>query len=129
MILKRQKEKSNRSFKVAETIRKAVSAVLVRNELPVDPPFIFPLSVIKVEMNTDLKIAYIYVTTHEKIKKNEILNKLEECKKYLALEVVKLIDLKFSPKLIFRNDETIDQVNKIDQILNSEKVLVDTQKK
>ena len=129
MILKRQKEKSNRSLKVSETIRKAVSAVLVRNELPVDPPFIFPLSVIKVEMNTDLKIAYIYVTTHEKIKKNEILNKLEECKKYLALEVVKLIDLKFSPKLIFRNDETIDQVNKIDQILNSEKVLVDIQKK
>ena len=129
MILKRQKEKSNRSFKVAETIRKAVSAVLVRNELPVDPPFIFPLNVIKVEMNTDLKIAYIYVTTHEKIKKIEILNKLEECKKYLALEVVKLIDLKFSPKLIFRNDETIDQVNKIDQILNSEKVLVDIQKK
>ena len=129
MILKRQKEKSNRSLKVSETIRKAVSAVLVRNELPVDPPFIFPLSVIKVEMNTDLKIAYIYVTTHEKIKKIEILNKLEECKKYLALEVVKLIDLKFSPKLIFRNDETIDQVNKIDQILNSEKVLVDIQKK
>tara|TARA_B100000989_G_scaffold101478_1_gene74145 strand:- start:191 stop:580 length:390 start_codon:yes stop_codon:yes gene_type:complete len=129
VILKRQKEKSNRSLKVAETIRKAVSAVLVRNELPVDPPFIFPLSVIKVEMNTDLKIAYIYVTTHEKIKKIEILNKLEECKKYLALEVVKLIDLKFSPKLIFRNDETIDQVNKIDQILNSEKVLVDIQKK
>ena len=129
MILKRQKEKSNRSLKVSETIRKAVSTVLVRNELPVDPPFIFPLSVIKVEMNTDLKIAYIYVTTHEKIKKIEILNKLEECKKYLALEVVKLIDLKFSPKLIFRNDETIDQVNKIDQILNSEKVLVDIQKK
>ena len=129
MILKRQKEKSNRSLKVAETIRKAVSAVLVRNELPVDPPFIFPLSVIKVEMNTDLKIAYIYVTTHEKIKKIEILNKLEECKKYLALEVVKLIDLKFSPKLIFRIDETIDQVNKLDQILNSEKVLVDIQKK
>tara|TARA_S200000501_G_scaffold222293_1_gene208501 strand:- start:219 stop:608 length:390 start_codon:yes stop_codon:yes gene_type:complete len=129
VILKRQKEKSNRSLKVAETIRKAVSAVLVRNELPVDPPFIFPLSVIKVEMNTDLKIAYIYVTTHEKIKKIEILNKLEECKKYLALEVVKLIDLKFSPKLIFRNDETIDQVNKIDQILNSQKVLVDIQKK
>ena len=129
MILKRQKEKSNRSLKVAETIRKAVSAVLVRNELPVDPPFIFPLSVIKVEMNTDLKIAYIYVTTHEKIKKIEILNKLEECKKYLAIEVVKLIDLKFSPKLIFRNDETVDQVNKIDQILNSEKVLVDIQKK
>ena len=64
MILKRQKEKSNRSLKVSETIRKAVSAVLVRNELPVDSPFIFPLSVIKVEMNTDLKIAYILSLIH-----------------------------------------------------------------
>jgi len=129
VILKRKKSKSNRSLKVSETIRKAVSAVLVRNELPVDPPFIFPLSVIKVEMNNDLKIAYIYVTTHEKIEKKEILSKLEECKKYLAHEVVKKIDLKFSPKLIFRNDEMIEQVNKIDQILNSEKVLLDIQKK
>ena len=129
MILKRQKKKSNRSLKVSETIRKAVSAVLVRNELPVDPPFIFPLSVTKVEMNTDLKIAYIFVTTHETIEKKEILNKLEECKKYLANEVVKKIDLKFSPKLIFRNDDYIEQVNKIDQILNSEKVLLDIQKK
>ena len=59
----------------------------------------------------------------------EILIKLEECKKYIANEVVKLIDLKFSPKLIFRNDVTIDQVHRIDQILNSEKVLLDTQKK
>ena len=129
MILKRQKEKSNRSLKVSETIRKAVSAVLVRNELPVSPPFMFPLSVTKVEMNNDLKLAYIYVTTHEKIEKKEILSKLEECKKYLAHEVVELIDLKFSPKLIFRNDETIEQVNKIDQILNSKKVLIDIQKK
>ena len=129
MILKRQKEKSNRSLKVSETIRKAVSAVLVRNELPVDSPFIFPLSVIKVEMNTDLKIAYIYVTTHEKIEKKEILIKLEECKKYIANEVVKLIDLKFSPKLIFRNDQTIEQLNKIEQIFNSEKVSLDIKKK
>ena len=129
MILKRKTKKTGRSYKVSEIIRKAVSKVLVRNEMPLDIPFKFPLSVVKVEMNADLKIAYIYVTTHEKIKKIEILNKLEECKKYLALEVVKLIDLKFSPKLIFRNDETIDQVNKIDQILNSEKVLVDIQKK
>ena len=65
MILKRKTEKTSRSYKVSETIRKAVSKVLVRNELPLDEPFKFPLNVIKVEMNSDLKIAYIYVTTHE----------------------------------------------------------------
>ena len=58
MILKKRSEKSNRSNKVSEIIRKAVSEVLVRNELPLDIPFKFPINVVKVEMNSDLKIAY-----------------------------------------------------------------------
>ena len=74
MILKRKTEKTSRSQKVSEIIRKAISEVLVRNEMPLDIPFKFPISVIKVEMNSDLKIAYVYVTTHEEIEHNEIRN-------------------------------------------------------
>ena len=70
MILKRKTEKTSRSHKVSEIIRKAVSEVLVRNEMPLDAPFKFPISVVKVEMNSDLKIAYVYVITHEKIEEN-----------------------------------------------------------
>ena len=66
MILKRKTEKTSRSHKVSEIIRKAVSEVLVRNEMPLDAPFKFPISVVKVEMNSDLKIAYIHVISHEK---------------------------------------------------------------
>ena len=125
MILKRKTEKSSRSYKVSEIIRKAVSEVLIRNELPLDKPFEFPISVIKVEMNSDLKIAYIYVSTHKNIDEAEIILKLNSCKQYLAKEVTSLIDLKFSPKLIFRNDKSINEISNIERILNSEKVLND----
>ena len=128
MILKRRTEKSSRSSKVSEIIRKAVSEVLVRNELPLDVPFIFPISVVKVEMNTDLKIAYIYVITHEKIDEDEIILKLNSCKYYIAREVTNLINLKYSPKLIFRNDKSINEIKNIEKVLGSEKVLNDLKK-
>ncbi len=128
MILKRKTEKTSRSYKVSELIRKAVSEVLVRNELPLENPFNFPISVIKVEMNSDLKIAYVYVITHENIDEIEIIEKLNFCKQYISREVTKLINLKFSPKLIFRNDKSINQIKNIEKVLKSEKILKDLKK-
>ena len=128
MILKRKTEKTSRSHKVSEIIRKAVSEVLVRNEMPLDAPFKFPISVVKVEMNSDLKIAYIHVITHEKLEDDEIILKLNSCKHYLSREVTSLINLKFSPKLIFRIDRSIDEMRNIEKVLRKEKVLNDLNK-
>ena len=128
MILKRKTEKTSRSFKVSEIIRKAVSEVLVRNELPLEIPFKFPISVVHVEMNSDLKIAYIYVITHEKIEDADIIFKLNSCKQYIAKEVTSLINLKFSPKLVFKNDKSINDINKIENILRSDNFFNDLNK-
>ena len=128
MILKRKTEKTGRSHRVSEVIRKAISEFLVRNELPLEEPFKFPINVVKVEMNSDLKIAYIYVITHEDVDDTEIIYKLNSCKQYLAREVASLINLKFSPKLIFRNDKSIDEISRIENVLRSEKVQKDIQR-
>ena len=125
MILKRKTEKTSRSHKVSEIVRKAISEVLVKNELPLDTPFEFPINVVKVEVNSDLKIAYVYVIAHEKIDGTEIILKLNSCKQYLSREVTNLINLKFSPKLVFRNDKSINEINNIEKLLRSEKVLND----
>ena len=128
MILKRKTEKTNRSHKVSEIVRKAISEVLVKNELPLDTPFEFPINVVKVEMNSDLKIAYVYVIAHEKIDGTEIILKLNSCKQYLSREVTSLINLKFSPKLVFRNDKSINEITNIEKLLRSEKVLNDSKR-
>ena len=128
MILKRKTEKTSRSHKVSEIIRKAISKVLVKNELPLDTPFVFPINVVKVEMNSDLKIAYVYVVAHEKIGETEIILKLNSCKQYLSREVTSLINLKFSPKLVFRNDKSINEITNIEKLLRSEKVINDSKR-
>ena len=125
MILKRTTEKTSRSSKVSEIIRKAISEVLVRNELPLDVPFNFPINVVKVEMNSDLKIAYVYVVAREKIDETEIILKLNSCKQYLSREVTSLINLKFSPKLVFRNDKSINEISNLEKLLRSKKILND----
>ena len=125
MILKRKTEKTSRSFKVSEIIRKAVGEVLVKNEMPLETPFKFPINVVQVEMNSDLKIAYVYVVTHEELNEDEIILRLNSSKKYIAREVISLINLKFSPKLVFRNDKTISKISNIERLLESEKVRKD----
>ena len=125
MILKRKTEKTTRSQKVSEIIRKAVSEVLIRNELPLDTPFELPINVVKVEMNSDLKIAYVYVVGRDKTNDTETILKLNSCKQYLSREVASLINLKFSPKLVFRNDKSITEISNIERLLKSGKVLND----
>ena len=128
MILKRQKNKSNRSLKVIEVIKKSISQILIKNDLPLNPNFRFPLSVVSVDLSSDLRIAYVYISTHETIDDEEIIKRLESCKKYISAEMNLLVDLKFMPKLIFRNDEQILSYKKINELLNSKKVQEDLKK-
>tara|TARA_X000000368_G_scaffold799_1_gene624 strand:+ start:3944 stop:4339 length:396 start_codon:yes stop_codon:yes gene_type:complete len=125
VIVKRTKQKSSRYLRVAEIIKKAVSEVLLKNELPLNPNFQFPLSVVSIEMSPDLRIAYVYVSTHENLEKDEIINRLENCRKYLAKEVNQLINLKFVPKLIYRYDLTIEKYDQISKLLETKKVKSD----
>ena len=128
MILKRQKSKSNRSLKVAEVIRKSISQILLKNDLPLNPNFEFPLSVVSVDLSSDLRIAYIYISTHELIDDDEIIRRLELCKKHISSRMNLLIDLKFMPKLVFRNDKLVSSHDKINELLNSHKVQEDLKK-
>tara|TARA_B100001057_G_C22699659_1_gene891158 strand:+ start:144 stop:530 length:387 start_codon:yes stop_codon:yes gene_type:complete len=128
VILRRQKNKSNRSLKVIEVIKKSISQILLKNDLPLNPNFQFPLSVVSVDLSSDLRIAYIYVSTYESIDEEEIIKRLDLCKKYISSKMNLLIDLKFMPKLIFRNDKQILRHKKINELLNSKKVQEDLKK-
>ena len=69
------------------------------------------------------KKADIIIITHENLEKDETILKLNSCKYYLSKEVTSLINLKFSPKLVFRIDRSIDEISNIEKLLRKEKVL------
>jgi len=128
VIIKKKYNQSNRHFKVTENIKKSISEILLRNELPVETNFNFPLTVIEVKMSDDIRHAYVYISTHETLEEKEILQNLKDSSHYIAKEMNKLVSMKFLPKLIFRFDKTSKNFEKIAELLNSEKVREDLKK-
>jgi ribosome-binding factor A len=128
VIIKKKYNQSNRHFKVTENIKKSISEILLRNELPIETNFNFPLTVIEVKMSDDIRHAYVYISTHETLEEKEILQNLKDSSHYIAKEMNKLVSMKFLPKLIFRFDETSKNFEKIAELLNSEKVREDLKK-
>ena len=128
MIIKKKYNQSNRHFKVTENIKKSISEILLRNELPIETNFNFPLTVIEVKMSDDIRHAYVYISTHETLEENVILKNLKDSSHYIAKEMNKLVSMKFLPKLIFRFDKTSKNFEKIAELLNSEKVREDLKK-
>ena len=128
MIIKKKYNQSNRHFKVTENIKKSISEILLRNELPIETNFNFPLTVIEVKMSDDIRHAYVYISTHETLDEKEILQNLKDSSHYIAKEMNKLVSMKFLPRLIFRFDKTSKNFEKIAELLNSEKVREDLKK-
>jgi|TARA_B110000467_G_scaffold75419_1_gene68371 ribosome-binding factor A len=128
VIIKKKYNQSNRHFKVTENIKKSISEILLRNELPIETNFNFPLTVIEVKMSDDIRHAYVYISTHETLEEKEILQNLKDSSHYIAKEMNKLVSMKFLPKLIFRFDKTSKNFEKIAELLNSEKVREDLKK-
>ena len=128
MILKKKFNQSNRHFKVTENIKKSISEILLKNELPIDPSFNLPLTVIEVKMSEDIRTAYVYVSSHDDLEDQLVINRLKVSTYYIAKEMSKIVSMKFLPKLIFRIDSTSENYEKISQILKSEKVQQDLKK-
>jgi ribosome-binding factor A len=128
VILKKKFNQSNRHFKVTENIKKSISEILLKNDLPIDPSFNLPLTVIEVQMSEDIRTAYVYVSSHDDLEDQLVINRLKESTYYIAKEMSKIVSMKFLPKLIFRIDSTSENYEKISQILKSEKVQQDLKK-
>jgi|TARA_B100001059_G_scaffold225689_1_gene253191 ribosome-binding factor A len=128
VIIKKKYNQSNRHFKVTENIKKSISEILLRNELPIETNFNFPLTVVEVKMSDDIRHAYVYISTHETLEEKEILQNLKDSSHYIAKEMNKLVSMKFLPRLIFRFDKTSKNFEKIAELLNSEKVREDLKK-
>ena len=128
--MKREKPNgpSQRQLRVAEIIRHALAEILARHE--VDDPVLnaHVVTVLEVRMSPDLKIATCYVMPLGGKDIDKVVATLERSKKPLRLAVSQRIrDMKFSPELRFRRDESFDEAARIDALLDSDAVRRDTQ--
>jgi ribosome-binding factor A len=115
-------EPSQRMLRVAELIRHSVAESLARGDV-LDPVLeTHVVTVPRVRMSPDLKLATIFVMPLGGVDSTEVIAALERNKKFLRGEVVRKVNLKFAPDIRFRLDESFENAAKIDALLNSPKV-------
>lgn len=115
-------EPSQRMLRVGELVRHAMSELLTRGEL--NDPLLEKLvvTVPRVKMSPDLKLATIYVMPLGGGDSAPVIAALDRHKKFLRGEVARKINLKFAPDVRFRIDDTFDNADHIDKLLNSPQV-------
>jgi ribosome-binding factor A len=115
-------EPSQRMLRVAELIRHSMAELLARGDV-LDPVLeTHVVTVPRVRMSPDLKLATIFVMPLGGQDATEVIAALERNKKFLRGEVVRKVNLKFAPDIRFRLDESFENAAKIDALLNSPKV-------
>jgi ribosome-binding factor A len=113
---------SQRMLRVAELVRHAMAQMLSRGDIndPVLEKHVVTVS--RVKMSPDLKLATVYVMPLGGKDEPEVIAALDRHRKFLRGEIAHEVNLKFAPEIRFRIDDSFDTVSRIDAILNSERV-------
>ncbi|HEY5832188.1 MAG TPA: 30S ribosome-binding factor RbfA [Hyphomicrobiaceae bacterium] len=119
---------SQRQLRVAELIRHALSEMLARGEIHDDVLAAHVVTVPEVRMSPDLRLATVYVMPLGGKDTEAVLEALERNRRYVRGEIAEAVNLKFAPDIRFLADETFEEVNRIEQLLASEKVRRDLEK-
>lgn len=118
-------QQSVRVLKVGERVRHILSELLARQEVHDDVLTATSVSVTEVRMSPDLRNAAVYVKPLLGEEEAVVLKALRTNTAFFQREVAKRLGLKFAPKLSFRSDESFDEAERIERLLNDPKVARD----
>ena len=118
-------QQSVRVLKVGERVRHILSELLVRQEVHDDTLTGHSVSVTEVRMSPDLRQATAYIKPLLGKDEDAVLKALRTNTAFLQREVAKRLGLKFAPKLRFRGDESFDEAERIERLLNAPEVARD----
>ena len=115
-------QQSVRVLKVGERVRHILSELLARGEVHDDIVSAANISVTEVRMTPDLRNATAYVKPLLGADEDKVVKALRQNTAFLQREVAKRLGLKFAPKLKFRPDESFDEADRIERLLNDPRV-------
>ena len=120
---------SQRQLRIGELVRHKVAEMLVRGEIHDDTLAQHVITIPEVRLTPDLKLATVFIMPLGGADPKPVLVALDRHKRYIRGVVAAAVNLKFAPDIRFRFDDTFDEANRIDQLLDSPKVRQDTQTK
>lgn len=119
---------SQRQLRVGELIRHKLAEMLARGEIYDDLLASHVVTITEVRMSPDLRLATAYVMPLGGKDTKIVLEALTRHSKFIRSEIAHAVDLRVAPEVRFREDETFEEVSRIDRLLHSEKVRRDVEK-
>lgn len=123
---------SQRQLRAGELVRHALVEILQREDLRAPALAGVSVTVTEVRPSPDLRQATVYcmplgssTIENDSEREAEIFSALNAVAPYLRGLLGKKIDLKFTPALIFRKDESFEQAGRIEALLASPEVARD----
>ena len=110
--------KSQRQLKVGEELRHLISNALLRNSFFDENIENYNITITEVNVSPDLKNAKVYVMPLGGENKLNILNSLNKATGRLKKIISNNINLRHTPKLVFKIDDTFEYAKKINGILS-----------
>ncbi len=116
---------SQRQLRVGELVRHSLSGILLREDLHEPELYDTTVTVTEVRMTPDLKRATCYVMPLGGENPQAIVKALARVAPRLSHEIGRQVDLKFTPKLLFKTDDSFTEAARMDALLRSPKVAAD----
>ena len=116
-----KKKQTHRQLRVAEQVRGVLSDTMRRGHFSNKILFDHArdVTVGGVDISPDLKNAKIYVMTLNASHLNDVLKALNSNRHYFQTEINDKMNMKFTPKLHFLEDESFAEAQRIEKLLNT----------
>lgn len=122
------KEPSQRQLRVGQEIKKIITSVLERGDLRSKEVREALITVTEVRVSPDLKYATAYIMTLNGKNLGLVLEMLNEEAWVFKKQIGAKLQLRYTPDVNFRVDDTFTEVDRIEKILRNPKVAQDLEK-
>ena len=119
---------SQRQQRVGQEIRKVIAEALERGEVRSPEIAEAFITITNVIMSPDLKYATVYLTTLNGKNIGVVLEQMTADKWLFKKLVASRLKLRFTPEINFRVDDTYDEVERINRLMQDPKVKADLAK-
>ncbi len=121
----RSKEPTQRQLRVGEELRHALSTVLFRNDVGEPALDSLSITVSEVRISPDLRHATAYVAPLGGEDGNKTVETLARFAGAIRRAVTSRVNLRYSPQIRFKLDESFDYAMKINKLMNDPTVARD----
>lgn len=120
-----KKEPSQRQLRVGQEIKKVVASMLEKGEIRDEIIQNSFITITEARISPDLKYCNIYIMTLNGDKIQEVVEVMNNYAWFVRKQLGAKLKLRYTPEVVFRVDDTFEQVDHIERLLRDPRVAQD----